>query len=143
MSRVLTPTLFSASWIHAPRHTLSTCIAQRAHIKPPIAARITSIRHHQTSQAPTRTQPLQTLSFWKCRHTWKRATVNTTRCLIGCSMGDLSTMYYLMTYHPSMNAATSMSISSEQKQTTTNAAGGMSTLTQNPSDRRHQHINLA
>jgi len=39
--------------------------------------------------------------------------VNTTRCLIGCSLGDLSTMCYLMTYHPEMNAATSMSLSSK------------------------------
>jgi hypothetical protein len=111
MSVVLTPTRFATTWI--PKYTSRTCIARRAHTKPPITASITSIRHHQTSQAPTRPQPLQNLSFWKCRHTWKRATVNTTRCLIGCSMGDLSTMYYLMTYHPSMNAATSMSISSE------------------------------
>jgi hypothetical protein len=115
MSIVLRPTRFSAPCIS--KYTLSTCIARKAHVKPPITASITSFRHHQTSQAPTRPQPLQNLSFWKCRHIWKRATVNTTRCLIGCSMGDLSTMYYLMTYHPTMNAAASMSISSESKQT--------------------------
>ncbi|KAM0704774.1 hypothetical protein Q7P35_007560 [Cladosporium inversicolor] len=69
------------------------------------------IRRHQATQTSTKPQPLQTLSFWKCRHTWRRAMVNTTRCLIGCSLGDLSTMTYLMTYHPEMNAATSMSLS--------------------------------
>jgi hypothetical protein len=69
---------------------------------------------HQTTQTPTtRPQPLQNLSFWKCHHTWRRATINTTRCLIGCSLGDLSTMCYLMTYHPEMNAATSMGLSSK------------------------------
>lgn len=39
--------------------------------------------------------------------------VNTTRCLIGCSLGDLSTMFYLMSHHPGMSAATSMSLSSK------------------------------
>jgi len=141
MSQVLTPTRFSATWI--PRNTFSACIAQRAHINPYITAKTTPIRRHQISQTSTRPQPLQNLSFWKCRHTWKRATVNTTRCLIGCSMGDLSTMYYLMTYHPSMNAATSMSISSEHDQTISNGVGRKSTLTQNSSDCRHQHINPA
>lgn len=78
---------------------------------PKIAAHI---GHRHQTQASTPSKPLQSLSFWKCRHTWKRAMVNTTRCLIGCSLGDLSTMWYLMTYHPSMNAASSMSLSSTQ-----------------------------
>jgi hypothetical protein len=79
---------------------------------------ITSIQvRHQQTQTPTRPQPLQDLAFWKCRHTWRRAMVNTTRCLIGCSLGDLSTMYYLMTYHPAMNAVTSMGLSSESETT--------------------------
>jgi enterochelin esterase-like enzyme len=141
MSWVSTPTRFSATRI--PRNTFSGCRAQRTHINTFITAKTTSIRRHQTSQTSTRPQSLQNISFWKCRHTWKRATVNTTRCLIGCSMGDLSTMYYLMTYHPSMNAATSMSISSERNQTISNSAREPPTDTQSSSDCRHQHINLA
>jgi hypothetical protein len=70
------------------------------------------VRHQQT-QTPTRPQPSQDFAFWKCRHNWRRATVNTTRCLIGCSLGDLSAMYYLMTCHPAMNAVTSMGLSSK------------------------------
>ena len=37
--------------------------------------------------------------------------VNTTRCLIGCSIGDLSTIYYLMTYQPGMSAPRSSTTS--------------------------------
>lgn len=117
------PTCLRATWSfrHNTSSYLYSQMAHRLGTQSCVQARSKTayIRHHQTqtqTQAPTtRPQPQQKLSFWKCRHTWKRATVNTTRCLIGCSIGDLSTMYYLMTYHPSVNAATSMSISSEQK----------------------------
>jgi hypothetical protein len=39
--------------------------------------------------------------------------VNTSRCLVGCSIGDLSTMWYIMAYHPTVDAATSMGLSSK------------------------------
>ncbi len=31
---------------------------------------------------------------WKCKHTWKIASFNTSWCLIGCSIGDLGTIAY-------------------------------------------------
>jgi len=31
---------------------------------------------------------------WKCRHTWKRASVNTAWCLLGCAIGDLGTIAF-------------------------------------------------
>ena len=31
---------------------------------------------------------------WKCKHTWKRARINTMWCLIGCSIGDFGTIFY-------------------------------------------------
>ena len=31
---------------------------------------------------------------WKCWHTWPKAMYNTLWCLIGCSIGDLGTIYY-------------------------------------------------
>jgi len=130
-----------------PNTTLCTRVLQRVKIESSATTKLTSIsihcRHHQTSQAPTRPRPLQNLAFWKCRHTWKRATVNTTRCLIGCSLGDLSTMYYLMTYHSSMNAATSMSLSSEQNQAYGFTGKELQTNTQFFSDCRHKHFDLA
>ena len=32
--------------------------------------------------------------MWKCRHTWKKASINTLWCLIGCSIGDFGTIIY-------------------------------------------------
>ena len=31
---------------------------------------------------------------WKCSHTWKQSAVNTFWCLVGCSFGDMMTIYY-------------------------------------------------
>lgn len=31
---------------------------------------------------------------WTCRHTWRRASVNTLWCLVGCSIGDMGTILF-------------------------------------------------
>ena len=31
---------------------------------------------------------------WRCRHTWKRSSVNTAWCLTGCAIGDFGTIAY-------------------------------------------------
>jgi hypothetical protein len=31
---------------------------------------------------------------WKCKHTWKSASINTLWCLLGCSIGDFGTIYF-------------------------------------------------
>ena len=31
---------------------------------------------------------------WRCKHTWKLATYNTSWCLFGCAIGDLGTIAY-------------------------------------------------
>lgn len=31
---------------------------------------------------------------WRCSHTWKRASVNTLWCLLGCSIGDMGTILF-------------------------------------------------
>ena len=31
---------------------------------------------------------------WACKHTWKKASINTLWCLIGCSIGDMGTIFY-------------------------------------------------
>ena len=31
---------------------------------------------------------------WKCKSTWKKASINTLWCLLGCSIGDLGTILY-------------------------------------------------
>ena len=34
---------------------------------------------------------------WQCKATWKRASYNTSWCLLGCSIGDLGTIFYFQT----------------------------------------------
>ena len=41
-----------------------------------------------------KTETLKTSISWKCKHTWKRASVNTLWCLLGCSIGDFGTIYF-------------------------------------------------
>ena len=31
---------------------------------------------------------------WRCNATWKQSAVNTSWCLLGCSIGDIGTIYY-------------------------------------------------
>ena len=35
---------------------------------------------------------------WTCKHTWKKASVNTLWCLLGCSIGDFGTIYFFQVY---------------------------------------------
>ncbi|MEL6576024.1 MAG: DUF4396 domain-containing protein [Pseudomonadota bacterium] len=37
--------------------------------------------------------PITTLN-WRCKPTWKRASVNTGWCLLGCSIGDFGTILF-------------------------------------------------
>ena len=52
-------------------------------------------------------------AFWTCRGTWRRAGVNTLRCLVGCTVGDFSALWILQTYAPNLGMSTIMALSSE------------------------------
>ena len=41
-----------------------------------------------------KTETLSTSITWKCKHTWRRASVNTLWCLLGCSIGDFGRIYF-------------------------------------------------
>jgi len=58
--------------------------------------------------------------FWTSTPTWKRSGVNTLRCLMGCTTGDFSTMWYLQSAHPELSTVTTMSLSSEFQYPTPN-----------------------
>lgn len=32
--------------------------------------------------------------MWKCIHTWKKASINTLWCILGCAIGDFGTIIY-------------------------------------------------
>ncbi|TDZ37636.1 hypothetical protein CTRI78_v011079 [Colletotrichum trifolii] len=55
--------------------------------------------------------PVLSREFWTSRPTWRRAGINTFRCLVGCTLGDFSAMWYLQAFHPEMAVATVMGIS--------------------------------
>ncbi|ORX67720.1 hypothetical protein K493DRAFT_131152, partial [Basidiobolus meristosporus CBS 931.73] len=61
------------------------------------------------------------LSFWSDSTVWKRAGINTTRCLVGCSLGDLSMFMYLTHYHPDVSILYSMPLSMAAGLGTSNA----------------------
>ena len=41
---------------------------------------------------------------WRCRQTWRETIKNTSWCLLGCAVGDYSTILYFQFYSPSTNA---------------------------------------
>ncbi|KAL2286525.1 hypothetical protein FJTKL_06884 [Diaporthe vaccinii] len=49
--------------------------------------------------------------FWLSRPIWRRAGINTLRCLVGCTLGDFSAMWYLQAFHPDIQMGTVMAIS--------------------------------
>lgn len=51
--------------------------------------------------------------FWSCRSTWKRAGINTLRCLVGCTVGDFSALWMLQTYYPELAMGAIMMASSK------------------------------
>ncbi|KAF2280038.1 uncharacterized protein EI97DRAFT_369102 [Westerdykella ornata] len=58
-----------------------------------------------TSSSPTKSQ------FWTSGPTWRRAALNTLRCLAGCTVGDFSAMWYLQAFHPAIGMEAIMVIS--------------------------------
>jgi hypothetical protein len=65
-----------------------------------------------TSKTPAPVS-ITSIAFWSSRAVWKRASVNTTRCLIGCTAGDFSAMWILQAYYPELSMGIIMPISSE------------------------------
>ncbi|CAC9888571.1 unnamed protein product, partial [Aureobasidium pullulans] len=68
---------------------------------------------NEMKPAPTKPQiSLFERAFWTCRGTWKRAGINTFRCLVGCTVGDFSALWALQTYAPELGMGTIMGLSS-------------------------------
>ncbi|KAL4973648.1 hypothetical protein BDW66DRAFT_161895 [Aspergillus desertorum] len=49
-----------------------------------------------------------TRRFWTCRSTWRRAGINTLRCLVGCTIGDFAALWTLQTWFPQLGMGTIM-----------------------------------
>jgi hypothetical protein len=52
-------------------------------------------------------------AFWNCRGTWKRAGINTLRCLVGCTVGDFSALWTLQTHASELGMGAIMALSSK------------------------------
>ena len=76
------------------------------------------------SVTPEKTESM--LEFWGSRHLWKRAAINTFRCLIGCSLGDFSSMWFLQANHADIGMGMIMGISSKSS---SNSCGRFNFLT--------------
>ena len=48
--------------------------------------------------------------MWKCKHTWRKSSINTFWCLIGCSIGDLGAIFYFQNIDHSLSVMTIMLI---------------------------------
>lgn len=66
-----------------------------------------SCEKKQTPPGPT------TIPFWTSSPTWGRASVNTLRCLVGCTLGDFSALWFLQSFYPDMGVGPIMATSSK------------------------------
>lgn len=66
--------------------------------------------HTCTTIEPSR---LTSVKFCTARMTWKRAVINTLRCLIGCTFGDFTTMWFLQSSYPQLGIGLIMLLSSK------------------------------
>ncbi|KAJ4147267.1 hypothetical protein LMH87_001803 [Akanthomyces muscarius] len=101
--------------------------ALQSHMRPwAVAASVAiSSRHimHSTSRldkccaskkqnaVPPGIRPEPAIGFWSSRPTWHRASLNTLRCLVGCTTGDFSAMWLLQAHNPELGMPTIMAIS--------------------------------
>ncbi|EXA35491.1 hypothetical protein FOVG_13568 [Fusarium oxysporum f. sp. pisi HDV247] len=79
-----------------------------------------SLQKHRTSSRccskrnasqPSTPPSITSRDFWTLKSAWKRASVNTTRCLIGCTVGDFAAMWLLQAYYPGLSMGIVMPIS--------------------------------
>ncbi|KAI8594285.1 hypothetical protein EDD21DRAFT_393831 [Dissophora ornata] len=48
--------------------------------------------------------------FWSDPTTWRTASTNTFRCLVGCTLGDMSMLFYLQSFHPTLSPGIAMAL---------------------------------
>jgi len=53
---------------------------------------------------------LYSKEFWSDGQSWRRASLNTFRCLIGCTLGDFSALFYLQHHYPTLGASIVMPV---------------------------------
>lgn len=113
-SRTLTHSLRRLQSPLAAARCLKTSPAGRVTVRQltitrPRLEKCCASKKKQETAAP----PTTSVGFWSSRPTWHRASLNTLRCLVGCTTGDFSAMWLLQSYYPELGMPTIMGISSE------------------------------
>ncbi|KAJ6002498.1 hypothetical protein N7451_005045 [Penicillium sp. IBT 35674x] len=67
--------------------------------------------YHDNTPTLSSNTSILTRTFWSCKSTWKRARINTLRCLLGCTVGDFSAMWTLQSLYPELGMNTIMLVS--------------------------------
>jgi hypothetical protein len=67
---------------------------------------------HLIPKTQQQLRSIQDPDFWTCKSTWRRARINTLRCLIGCTIGDFSALWILQTFYPGLGMGVIMGASS-------------------------------
>ncbi|KAF9579812.1 hypothetical protein BGW38_003774 [Lunasporangiospora selenospora] len=65
---------------------------------------------HSTATTKESDLPITSLQFWSDPSTWKVASTNTFRCLIGCTLGDMGMLFYLQSAHPTLSPGIAMAM---------------------------------
>jgi hypothetical protein len=71
--------------------------------------------HCSRTQSPEKNSqnPGRPEGFWGSRNVWKRAGINTFRCLVGCTLGDFSALWFLQANYPDLGMGFIMGVSSK------------------------------
>lgn len=86
----------------------SCCSSKEARSQEPVSP----IADHELAiKAPQPTRSAWEFGFWTHGQTWKRAGINTLRCLVGCTTGDFSALWMLRSSCPDLSMGTTMMIS--------------------------------
>lgn len=99
------PRLFSST------SRIQACSSPQHKNSPTNQGQDANVSCHDQKQHTAATSPWQ-LQFWTHRPTWKRASINTLRCLVGCTTGDFAAMWLLQTYYPELGMGAIMATSS-------------------------------
>lgn len=90
------------------RYGLQNNFFRSFRIKPALASNDTGSQQPR----PTSSLSITDASFWKSSSAWRRARINTLRCLVGCTIGDFSMMWFLQSSYPSLSLGLVMGASS-------------------------------
>lgn len=97
-----------------PCHRVPRVQAQALHSPKPKSPPCSNTKSNPKHISSTSARPL-TFSFWSSTPTWKRASLNTFRCLIGCTSGDFASLWVLQSHYADLGMGVIMPISSQSE----------------------------